>query len=104
MSQKKINLKDKKTILLICSVIILAIVVGVALFFTFNYEGKSVVMPDFKEKTVSDIEVWINDNNLSDQVEIVYEFDEEIEENVVITQSISSETKIKKEDKILITV
>ncbi len=104
MSQKKLNLKDKKTIFLICSVVVLSILVGTALFFTFNYEGPSIQMPDFKEKTISDVEVWINDHDLADRLEITYVFDEDAEENTILSQNIPAEDKLGKDDKILITV
>ncbi|MFV0479121.1 MAG: PASTA domain-containing protein [Anaerorhabdus sp.] len=93
----KVNLFDKiiKYLLIFSSVALVSVLVifGASKLLPNN---SSISIPDFSEFTISEVEQWIIDNKLTDeQVRIDYAFDEVIEKDMLISQTIEEGAKLE---------
>ena len=61
-----------------------------------------ILMLDFTNKNIKDVEQFSNNNKLN--LEIKYEFSDEVEENKVVNQSIEKGKEIKEKDDLIITI
>ncbi|MBR2577949.1 MAG: PASTA domain-containing protein [Erysipelotrichaceae bacterium] len=76
-------------LLTVCLVCVLACVSVLAFNLLGIGKGKEVIAQDFTGKTVSEVMEWINTSKLPEnRYSIIYEYDEEIPENVLIYQSV----------------
>lgn len=83
--------KNKINILLFT---LLAALIGVGAFLGIKVLGKQPVeIVDFSTMSETEISEWVSNNELTDKVEIQYEYDNEIEEGKVIYQSIKAGEK-----------
>jgi len=64
-------------------------------------EFTEIQMIDLKNKSLFDAELWLKSNNIN--YEITYDFSE-IDKNLVINQSIETNSSIKEDDKVTITI
>lgn len=94
-------MKDKKTIYLaIAAGIITIITIALA---TLLFIEPSIKAVDFTNKNVEEIKAWQKENNIDDKlIEYKEEYDEKIEKDFIISQSVKGGENIK--DKIIFTV
>lgn len=97
--KKKIKFKN----IIIMSIVILVIVL-IIVNLPKNNGAKSdyTKMIDLTNKTINKVEEYAEDNNL--ELELNYEYNETIEKDKVINQSIKKGTKINEKDKLVITI
>ncbi len=93
----KINFKERKTIaLLIASVAMIFILVGALLMLT---RTSNLEVPDFTTLSAEDAENWRIENKLDEeQVIIIEEFNEDIEEGKLISQTLDGGSTLGKKD------
>ena len=93
----KTNFKKPATIIKI----IVAAVIVIALSFAGTYfymDSVTKVIPDFSSSNIFDVQNWIEENNLTtEQVTITKEYNEEVEVDQVISQSILADNKLTDE-------
>jgi len=101
----KINFKDKGTItLLIILSLVTAMTAGIG-FYYFLTKSEGIAVEDFTGKTIQDVMTWVDANNLSEnQVEYIYQYDENISLDTILSQSKEKDTLLKEEDIITFTV
>lgn len=89
------------TILYIVLGIIGVLVAGV---FSYNllFGSSPIIVEDFSNKTVAEIDIWAKENDIT--VEYNYVYDDVVENGLVIAQSVEKETEIKKGSTITITL
>jgi len=97
-------MKDKKELILyivisLVSVALLAYVISMSIN---RNEDSKVVVPDFRNMTISEIEAWASENTIL--VEFTEVFSEDIPQGQVIEQTPAADAKIKKTDMIVITI
>ncbi len=91
--------KSKVTVwLIIGAVITAAIVIGLIMLLG----GGKVVLKDFTDWSMADVQLWANENEIKLQIE--KQFSDEYDENIVISQSIAEGTRISKGEFVKITV
>ncbi|NLC96133.1 MAG: PASTA domain-containing protein [Erysipelotrichaceae bacterium] len=96
-------MKNKKTLALIILASSLIVIVGILLTFML-LSNKKIVVPDFSDKTIDDVETWISENKLEESAyDYIYEYNEEIEDDYIISQSINPGEALK-DEKLIITV
>lgn len=95
-------MRDKRTLILyiLAGITTLAIITLAALSFFFL--KADVVVVDFSEKSITEIDQWAIENKID--IDYDYQFDELIEKGMVISQSVSPQTKIKKSEKLFILI
>ncbi|MEA5018643.1 MAG: PASTA domain-containing protein [Erysipelotrichaceae bacterium] len=95
-------MRDKRTLILyiLAGITTLAIITLAALSFFFL--KADVVVVDFSEKTITEIDQWAIENKID--IDYDYQFDEIVEKGMVISQSVSPQTKIKKSEKLFILI
>lgn len=91
--------KVKPIVWILLSVVI--VVIGVIVFFVLNKESV-VRMPNWTGKTVEEIETWTKENHISLEKKEIYH--EEVQKNMIISQNIEPDTKVKKETHLVITI
>lgn len=64
-----------------------------------NYE-KNIIVPDFKNRTKMDIELWAKEKEFVNTFTYEEEFDDKIEAGGVISQSVSAAEKVAKNDEL----
>lgn len=97
-----INFKKPATII---KIIVGAIcIIGLSFAGTYYYmNNTTTIIPDLNMSNVFEVQQWIEDNNLSsEQVIINKEYNEDIEVDQVISQSIIPENKLKEEPLIIL--
>ncbi len=95
-------MRDKKTLILyiLAGITTVAIISLAALSFFFL--KADVIVVDFSEKTVIEIEQWAKENKV--EVDYEYRFDEEIARGKVISQSVEPQAKIKSKEILYIVI
>ena len=85
--------KNKENILLIT---LLLAILGVIGFLGYRlYLSKNlIIVPDFSNSNVNEVQKWCDENNLKDVCIISYEFDDEVNENGVLYQSVKANEKL----------
>lgn len=101
----KINFKDKSTItLMVILAVVSVMTIGIGAYYLLS-EPAGIKVEDFKNKQVQDVMSWVDANKLKEeQIEYIYQYDEEIAKDTVISQSIQAEEILKKDGKISFTV
>lgn len=101
----KINFKDKGTIiLLIILTLVTTLTAGIG-FYYFSTKSEGIAVEDFTGKTVQEVMTWADANNLNEnQIEYVYQYDENVNLDTVLSQSMDKDALLKEEDKIIFTV
>lgn len=97
----KINFKDKNTItLMIILGIVTVVTIGLgAVYFLSGPSG--VKVEDFVGKPVQEVMSWADSSKLADnQIEYIYQYDETVAKDTVMSQSMTKEDLIKKDGKI----
>ncbi len=97
----KKRLKLKNIIIMLIVIFVIALIV-VNLPKNNDAKTDSNKMVDLTNKTINEVEEYSDANNL--ELELKYEYNEEIEKDKVINQSIEKDSKINKEDKLIITI
>ena len=101
----KIDLKNKQTLTLIGIFATVSILTVSFIVYYFFMPPAGIKIVDFTHQPIQDVMSWADDNKLSDQqVEYIYEFNEEIEKDIVLSQSHQADTIVKKEEKITFTI
>lgn len=101
----KINFKDKSTItLMVILAVVSVMTISIGAYYLLS-EPAGIKVEDFKNKQVQDVMSWVDANKLKEeQVEYIYQYDEEIAKDTVISQSMQAEEILKKDGKISFTV
>jgi len=97
--KKKFKIKNIIVVLIVIFVIVLIVV---NLPKNNDAKSDSNKMIDLTNKTISEVEEYAENNNL--ELELNYEYNEDVEKDKVINQSIEKDSKINKEDKLIITI
>lgn len=82
--------------------LLLLVIMIVGLIFTFNIKKESLMMLEFINKNVTELEKFVSKNDLI--LNKNYEYNDEIEKDNVISQSIEKGKKLKKNDNIDVVV
>lgn len=90
--------RKTKTLLAIICVLIVAII-GSGIYYVSLLNTPSITIPNFIDQTKQDVLAWQEENHLlEEQISFEYSYDEEVEEDVVLAQSLSEGESLKKED------
>ena len=96
----KIKKSAGQYILISCALVVCltgATIIGINLF-----TDKTVKIPDLQTYTKDEVFEWVNKNNISDLITYEYDYSEDIEEGMVISQSIDPKTAIEDNFTVLI--
>ena len=97
-------MRNKKTIILGSIAIALVAIIGI-LSALYIFLPANIKAPDFTNKTLSDVETWLNENKIKeDAYKIDHEFSESIEKDYVIKQSVLPDEDIKKNEVFTVTI
>ena len=89
----------KTTKILLIAVLVLSAATGIAGFAYFSLASKKVEVPNFIGKEKKDVEAWALENKIaSKQLAYNYSFDENSEEDTVLSQSLEANSVLKKND------
>ncbi len=100
-----IDFKNKNTLALLATLATVTIITILAVVYYFMSSAFNVVMIDFNTKTLQDVNAWATENKLvEEQIVFEYEYDETIEKDVILSQDIKAEEKLKKDTVITFTV
>lgn len=100
-----IDFKNKRTIALLVTTGTLLVLTAAILAFIFLVPEKKIEIPDFLNKTKLEVETWMFDNDLTEErVTLTYEYNETIEKDSVVSQSIVAGEKLKKDELLSITL
>ena len=93
-----IDFKNKNTLALLATLATVTIITILAVVYYFMSSAFNVVMIDFNTKTLQDVNAWATENKLvEEQIVFEYEYDETIEKDVILSQDIKAEEKLKKD-------
>ena len=95
-------MQDKKLTILYIVLGIVGVIVAGVIGYNLLFGSSPIVVEDFSNKTVAEVDIWAKENNVT--VEYSYVYDETIEKGLVISQSIAKETEVKKGSTITITL
>lgn len=100
-----IDFKNKRTIALLVTTGTLLVLTSAILAFIFLIPEKKIEIPDFLNKTKLEVETWMFDNDLTEErVTLTYEYNETVEKDIVVSQSIVAGEKLKKDELLSITL
>lgn len=100
----KINLKDKTTITLGIILGIVSIFTLIIGYFYLTLDSSIIIPDDFTGKNVQEVIQWAKENQFSEQIEYIYEYDEKIEKDIILSQSLKKEETLKEKEKFVVTV
>ena len=95
---------NKKRLFLLCVIVVLILVGLCFLFKGISKEKKDneLLMPNFVSKNINDFKTFADENNIN--YEIKEEYNSKHEKNIIISQSVSENTKIDASTKVELTV
>ena len=95
---------NKKRLFLFCEIVVLMIVGLCFLFKVFSKDKKEndLLMPNFVFKNINDFKTFADENNIN--YEIKEEYNSKHEKDIIISQSVSENTKIDASTKVELTV
>lgn len=85
--------ENKINILLVIILSVSLVGIGYLGYRYFFVKEDTIIVPDFKDKSVDEVISWCNDNGLTDACVITYENDDEIDKDNVVYQSIKADEK-----------
>lgn len=95
-----INFQSRKTTYILAgvSIALFMIVAIVAYIFLVADPGSKYKVIDLREKSITEVETWIEENKIPEELyQISYEFDEDIEKDHVVSQNLKVEEYITKD-------
>lgn len=90
--------------LIITLIVVLLALIGVCIYYFYGMEGsiggeKPIEMKDFINHPLEDVKAWQQQNKIDDsQLEITYEYDDVVEQDIVMSQSIEPNIPFTKKD------
>ncbi|HCK88819.1 MAG TPA: hypothetical protein DHW39_08425 [Erysipelotrichaceae bacterium] len=85
--------------------LIIGAVVLAAAAFIFLHKDPTVEVPDFRGQTVSDVEKWFISKSIpASAITYTYGYDDEIEAEHIISQSLEAGSRMRREDKLTIEI
>ena len=98
-------LTTKTKILMIIAAVLFATTIGTGIYYISTASSAAVKVTDFTAMTKEEVLTWAKANHVSDdQITFTYAFDEEAEEDTVISQSIEKDTALVRKQSIEITL